>query len=586
MKKYNISILVVTSILIFISCVSQFPKIEQGAFLVNSSIGNKVIAGETIEINYHLRKGEKVDYFLTIIGDYYDNYTEKYFKPIIKDSICSFKIMIPHNANSLYVLAGGNIGCFTGGYSRKDFIVYNNDGTLKKENNRLLVDILLQKEDITAADSTIKATLKEYPDNFMVLDNYWKWLSQNGKTAQLLEEINKLKKDTPKKEDEYLAIICAGYNYLGQIDSMTCYLEKYITSSSFPGFASRFISTLNYLCYSNNQSFEKETSFQKTVALKCPLSTSADNYLEQVLSLGKRDSLAEKIIALKTEQSREDFYFKAFYDLQILKDTLSAKEAALKYLNYAKNVFIPDIQLSENKDIIRIPKIYELLADISKDSNEAYSYIKEAINKNKNSILASPLQAKAACYAFKCKNVKVTKNHIIQICKLGKLSLAKATILKLYPNEQADKLLSSFYKESATLCEYAPDLTFTINSITSYSTNDKKIIFLNLWNPGCVPCIKEIPLLNKLKNTFNSNDIIWLSQDFGKESMNNLPTKFTGWSLYQKSKEINNAFYKESINPQTYIIDRHKKIRCHTTGYDENSLADYKLILELLTNEK
>jgi thiol-disulfide isomerase/thioredoxin len=570
---------------IVVSCGTTLPKLKEGEFFIQSSLGNKVVAGETIEVFYHVRKGEKVDYFFASWKDDYDNYSEKYFEPVINDSLCSFKIMIPHNACSFYALPAGNIGCFTGGYSRGNFIVYSPDGTGQKGSNRQIMDLLLERGDTIAADSLIKISLQNTPNNLMVLDNYWLWLYNNGRTSQLQDEINKIKNTLTGKDDENLALICKGYYYLGQADSMTNYLEKYIQRSPFPGFANDLISYLSYLNAKNNLSFEKEAVFQARIAEKCPMSGCADRYLEQAVSIGKKDVLAEKIIALKVKQTDEDFYFKALYDLQVLKDTAGARKSALKYLDYAKDAFIPSIEWADSKDVIRIPAMYELLADISQNPKESYDYISKAIDKNINTYLAGPLHAKAAKFAFTCGNTKATDNHIIRICSLGKLGLAKATIAQLYPKDEAEKLLSSYFEKAAALCETVPDLTFTIDSATNYSTHDQKIIYLQLWNPGCIPCIKEIPLLNKLRNAFASTDIIWLAQDFGKY-MDKLPAKFDGWSLYQANEAVNKAFYKQSANPQTYIIDRHKRIRCHVIGYFDDSMEDYKLILELLMREK
>jgi thiol-disulfide isomerase/thioredoxin len=586
MTKTIFGFLAIMSIFFMTACDSELPEIKRGEFLVKSSLGDKIVSGEVVEIYYHLQKGEELEYFDITTRDYYDNYFEKYYKPIIKDSICSFKLEIPDNIISLYVLVGGNMNCFTGGASSVDYIIYNNDGTIKDGSNRLLFDEL-DKSDTAALDSAIKYSFKNYPDNFMILDSYWDWLSQNDeRKSQLHDVIRKLKETISETTDENLALICKGYYYLSMADSMSVYLEKYIENSSFPGFAPSLVFYLEYLNYRNDLPFEKKDIFQNEIALKCPLSSTADMYLEKVVSLENRDTLSENIIALKVEQSDDGYYYKALYDLYNLKDTSSSKKAALKYLNYTKNAFIPNsIQTSQTKDVIQIPKIYELLADVSKHPHKSYDYIKKALDNNRNLYSAGKLHAKAAEYAFKCGDMVATENHIIQICNLGKVRLAKTTISKLYAKEHIEEQLNMLFKSAAGYCDTVPDLIFQIDSITKYSTCDNKIIFLNLWNPGCAPCIKEIPNLNKLRNSFNSDNIIWLARDFGEEYMDKLPSKFKGWSLYQRNNDINKIFYKESVNPQAYIIDSHKRIRCHTIGYDENTMEDYKIIIELLLKE-
>jgi thiol-disulfide isomerase/thioredoxin len=573
---------------IVVSCGTTLPKLKEGEFFIQSSLGNKVVAGEEITLYYHIREGENVDCFNITFTDSSRN-TEEQFYPISQsgDSIVSLKLLVPESCIKLNVLVVSNYNCKTEGYASADFLTYAKNGELSENAIGFLIRQYYNNNDTLKADSLIKKMLLKNPENLMVLFEYFDWLGSNDRHAQLQSEIDKIKQLQTKKTEEKYAILCIGYYGTGQIDSMETYLEKYIASSDNPKHASEQKHNLYYLYAKDNKEFKNYERFNGLIAQKCPLSQSADFFLERVISDGIKDTLAEKIITNKLNDSKEALYFEALYALRVLKDTAKARNAAINYVDFNKKSYFPKIEISNQvKYIERTPKVFSLLSEISVSAQESYSYILKAIEFNRDSEELASLNSKAALSAFKLNDKTKTEFHLKQICKQGRLLVAQKTLNEIYPNTNNAGKLSEIFKSAASLCDSVPDLTFEIDTSLTVSTDDKKILFINLWSPGCIPCIREIPALNKLRRDFSGENIAWLARDFEKDYTDKLPEKFIGWSMYQRSEEVNKVLFKQSAIPQTYIIDKNKKIRYHSIGLYDYTNYEEKLVLEMLIKEK
>lgn len=587
MKKINIYLAALTSLWIVVSCGSTLPKISEGEFFIQSSLGNKVVAGEEITLYYHIREGENVDCFYISITNS-SQINEEQFCPITQlgDSIVSLKLLVPETCIKVYALVVSNFNCQTEGYARADFLTYAKNGELSENATGFLIRQYYNNNDTLKADSLIKSALLKNPENLLVLQEYFDWLGSNDRLSQLQSEIDKIKQLRTKKMDEKYAILCVGYYGLGQIDSMEAYLEKYIASTDNPIYASELKHNLYYLYDKNNKEFKNYGRLNRLIAQKCPLSEAADFFLEEIISKEIKDTLAEKIITNKLNDSKEALYFEALYALQVLKDTAKARNAAINYIDFNKKAYFPKIEISNQiKYIERTPKIFSLLSEISISAQESYNYILKAIEYNRDSEERAALHSKATQQAFKLNDKTKTDFHLRQICKQGRLLVAQKTLNEIYPNTNNTGKLSEIFKSAASLCDSVPDLAFEIDTSLTISTDDKKILFVNLWSPGCIPCIREIPALNKLKTDFSKDNIAWLAADFGKHA-DKLPEKFIGWSMYQRSEEVNKVLFKQSAIPQTYIIDKNKKVRYHSIGWYDYTNDEEKLVLEMLIKEK
>ena len=132
-----------------------------------------------------------------------------------------------------------------------------------------------------------------------------------------------------------------------------------------------------------------------------------------------------------------------------------------------------------------------------------------------------------------------------------------------------------------------PTLHFTDikNGVWENKSFENKIVVLNFWFIGCKPCIKEIPELNKLVETFKSKDVIFLAfandnqfdiEDFLIKRPFNYHIIPNASSFAIKQLGIHNF-------PTHAIIDPEGKVRFVKTGYSAKTIEDmYETIRDLL----
>ena len=75
----------------------------------------------------------------------------------------------------------------------------------------------------------------------------------------------------------------------------------------------------------------------------------------------------------------------------------------------------------------------------------------------------------------------------------------------------------------------------------SLAEHKGKLIFLNLWKTDCVPCLLEIPILNRLQKEYGSDEftVIGVSLDRGKDELVNhfvekAKIKYPVWLVYDQ----------------------------------------------------
>ena len=83
------------------------------------------------------------------------------------------------------------------------------------------------------------------------------------------------------------------------------------------------------------------------------------------------------------------------------------------------------------------------------------------------------------------------------------------------------------------------------NFYTKYFESNK-LICLNTWATWCVPCIDEIPNLNKLKNDYANKDIAFLSLSIDDDSLK--LRKFLDKKTFNfEDITLNNLSYRDAI---------------------------------------
>lgn len=107
-----------------------------------------------------------------------------------------------------------------------------------------------------------------------------------------------------------------------------------------------------------------------------------------------------------------------------------------------------------------------------------------------------------------------------------------------------------------------------------------KVILLNFWASWCGPCVAEMPSLERLSNSVDSDDIIVVAINVGESS--EVVSKFIDKGKYtftvipDSKKEIATKYAIRSI-PSTYIIDKDGMIVASKLGsqeWDSQSVID------------
>lgn len=118
---------------------------------------------------------------------------------------------------------------------------------------------------------------------------------------------------------------------------------------------------------------------------------------------------------------------------------------------------------------------------------------------------------------------------------------------------------------------------------TYISLNDLegKVVILNFWFTTCLPCLKEIPELNKLVNMFDPDEVVFIG--LARDTKDELQKFFNRFGPYfftiiPESYEIATN-YKIVEWPQTMIIDRNGKIYKSWAGLKHNP-AEQRLAIE------
>lgn len=106
-----------------------------------------------------------------------------------------------------------------------------------------------------------------------------------------------------------------------------------------------------------------------------------------------------------------------------------------------------------------------------------------------------------------------------------------------------------------------------------------KIIVLNWWATNCIPCIEEIPGLNKLVKKYDKSDVIFLAIVWDKENLDEFLKKYP-FKYFQTygNDEVFNFF--GGVFPRNIIIGKDHKIIFNNTGALSTNWKQLDAILE------
>ena len=100
-----------------------------------------------------------------------------------------------------------------------------------------------------------------------------------------------------------------------------------------------------------------------------------------------------------------------------------------------------------------------------------------------------------------------------------------------------------------------------------------KVIVLNFWFTSCRPCVAELPELNKLRQGYNDEDVVFLAPTFNTDDEVNsfLSHKEFHYDILPNARQLISE-YRVSGYPTHIIIDRNRVIRFYQIGAESESI--------------
>ena len=126
-------------------------------------------------------------------------------------------------------------------------------------------------------------------------------------------------------------------------------------------------------------------------------------------------------------------------------------------------------------------------------------------------------------------------------------------------------------KERGKVGTLSPNFRAVDLNGNSYSSEELKgsIIVLNFWFIRCPPCIREIPELNNLVQTYRNEKVVFLA--FARDSKNKLSdfleTTPFDYNIVPRSGRMTKRFNTHGF-PTNIIIDQQGEIVFHEAAYD------------------
>jgi len=112
-----------------------------------------------------------------------------------------------------------------------------------------------------------------------------------------------------------------------------------------------------------------------------------------------------------------------------------------------------------------------------------------------------------------------------------------------------------------------------------------KVVVLNFWFTTCLPCLKEIPELNKVEALYDSDEVVFIG--FARDTPNELNSFFKRFGLFNykivpESYAVADA-YKVLAWPQSMVIDKQGKVYKSWIGLHggaDKLAAELKVIID------
>jgi peroxiredoxin/outer membrane lipoprotein-sorting protein len=117
-----------------------------------------------------------------------------------------------------------------------------------------------------------------------------------------------------------------------------------------------------------------------------------------------------------------------------------------------------------------------------------------------------------------------------------------------------------------------------------------KTVLLNFWSSTCGPCVKELPVVEKIYREFKDKGlaVLAINSSEGPEAIGEFlrDKDYTFTVLIDEDLDAANKYQALGI-PQTYVIDRQRNIVAHLIGYNTKTEVElYKAIEKALSDSE
>lgn len=145
---------------------------------------------------------------------------------------------------------------------------------------------------------------------------------------------------------------------------------------------------------------------------------------------------------------------------------------------------------------------------------------------------------------------------------------AAAIMSTTLPTPEIDSLNTDNYP----IADYNLQVTDMNGNLVKMSNYKNKVIFLNFWATWCMPCVAELPSINKLYNQFKNEDIVFLLiSDENIEKVKNYKDrkKYDVPFFIQDENSIIPKIYFSPGIPTTFIINKKGEIIKASSGAED-----------------
>jgi thiol-disulfide isomerase/thioredoxin len=297
---------------------------------------------------------------------------------------------------------------------------------------------------------------------------------------------------------------------------------------------------------------------------------------------GSRDSTAEAIIEARIACDPSAYYLKSEYYIGI-GDTAGAIDAASAYVKAIEsgeipwcNWYVPD----------EAPPIFMRLAEHDFETGDfkmSLRRAKSAIEYSQDENMIGEFYAFCAECDIALKQPEKAKSDVIEAVVRGAVADAKELLPDIYPDVEPDEALKLVFEEASALAPESPKFAIVTIDDDTVAPGDA-ILCLDFWNPGCGPCIGEMPLLSEFAKNHAEESVRFLSVSAApKAHFEATEYPIENWALCPSSRQ---AFMDMGVAaiPHFFLIDSRGHIRYNQIGAPVDT-ASVAALLDLLATE-